>query len=439
MLPKLREFRNRLKIGGAADNALYFAKVDVRSCFDSIPQRKVINLLERLVSANDYRTARHAEIKALFTGRAKNDDDRHSNISRKFVSNGYNGNDFFDFQEMLNNGLSKSRAKTIFVDSVVQSTETRDYVLDLLSEHIERNIVKVGKKYYRQKNGIPQGSILSSLLCNLFYAQLEKENLSFTGDRDCLLLRMIDDFLLITTRQEKATRFLQIMHDGIPDFGVSVKPEKSLTNFPAEINGFSIATLSSQTSPFPYCGNLIDPTTLNLSKDRERIRSLGPISDTLTVEFSKQPGRSFRRKALNALKLQMHSMFLDSSFNAITTVLSNLYHSYTETAQKCFAYIKGLPAQKRPSSRLLSQTVEDVISLSFVMMSRRERRTGQWEQYECVVSKMSAQWLACTAFSKVFAQKQTKYQVLLAWLARETARARLTAEEIRLLTSVIPR
>ena len=436
MFPRLRKFRDCLRSRGASPTVLYFAKVDVRSCFDSIPQQKIMALMEKLISAEDYRIARHAEIRALFTGNTTNNTSSHSHVSRSFISHGYDGSDFLDFQDMLKDGLAKSKFRTIFVDSVVQSLESREDVLNLLSEHVERNIVKVGKKYYRQKNGIPQGSILSSLLCNLFYAQLEKENLSFAEEKDCLLLRMIDDFLLISTRREKAEQFLQVMHDGVPEFGVSVKPEKSLTNFPTEINGFSIASLSSQ-SPFPYCGNLIDTTTLDISKDRERSRNMGPIAHTLTVEFTKTPGRTFQRKALNALKIQMHGMFLDTSYNTMSTVLSSLYQTYVETAQKCFAYIKSLSAQNQPSVRLLVKTVEDIISLSFALMSRRGRRTGQWVQYECAVSKRFARWLACTAFSTIFGRKQTKYQLLLAWLAQGMTRARLSPKETQLLTSVV--
>ena len=436
ILPKLRKFQGHLKSDGISGTALYFAKVDVRACFDSIPQQEVMKLVEDLITADDYRIARHAEIRTLFSGNATDSKDQSSTISRKFVFNAYNGDDFLDLQDVLSESLSKSRTKTVFVDSVIQSTETKDNLLTLLSEHIERNIVKMGKKYYRQKNGIPQGSILSSLLCNLFYAQLEKKELDFARSSDCLLLRMIDDFLLISTQQGKAEKFLQIMHDGVPQFGVSIKPEKTLANFPAEINGFHVEELPSH-SPFPYCGNLIDPQTLDISKDRERTRHLGPISDTLTVELTKTPGRTFQRKTLNALKIQMHGMFLDSSFNALSTVLVNLYHIYTETAQKCFAYIKSLPTQKQPSAKLLIKTVEDVIALSFALMSRRGRCTGQWSEYKCGVSKKSAQWLACTAFGEVFGQKQTRYQLLLAWLARWIAKSKLTAKEAELLTSVV--
>jgi hypothetical protein len=38
---------------------------------------------------------------------------------------------------------------------------------------------KIGSKLFRQKEGIPQGSKISSLLCSIFYAALEARHLSF--------------------------------------------------------------------------------------------------------------------------------------------------------------------------------------------------------------------------------------------------------------------
>jgi telomerase reverse transcriptase len=42
--------------------------------------------------------------------------------------------------------------------------------------------VKMGPDYYRQMVGIPQGSVLSSLLCSFFYGDLEKRFGMFTED-----------------------------------------------------------------------------------------------------------------------------------------------------------------------------------------------------------------------------------------------------------------
>ena len=74
----------------------------------------------------------------------------------------------------------------------------------------------MGKQFYRQKVGIPQGSVVSTILCNIFYADLEKKKLPFLTDSEGLLLRLIDDFLFISMNQDHAKTFLQYMHNGIP-------------------------------------------------------------------------------------------------------------------------------------------------------------------------------------------------------------------------------
>jgi len=158
---------------------------------------------------------------------------------------------------------------TVFVDSVIQRQETHDKLLSLLGEHIERNIVQIGNKNYRQKSGIPQGSIVSSLLCSFFYAELEKEVLDFLDPSQSLLLRLIDDFLLISTERAVVERFVQVMHAGIPEYGLSIKREKSRVNFDVQVGGVAITKFPTVTD-FPYCGNAINTVDLHISKDASR-------------------------------------------------------------------------------------------------------------------------------------------------------------------------
>lgn len=56
----------------------------------------------------------------------------------------------------------------------------------MLEEHITENIVKIGHEYYRQIVGIPQGSVLSAILCSFFYGDLERKKFKFTEDPDCV-------------------------------------------------------------------------------------------------------------------------------------------------------------------------------------------------------------------------------------------------------------
>lgn len=135
--------------------------------------------------------------------------------------------------------------------------------------YMQANFPKIGKKFFRQKSGIPQGSIVSTILCSFFYGELESKKLTFIGE-DCLLLRMIDDFLFITIDREKAQTFIQIMHDGLPEYGAQVNPDKSLVNFDITVNGKKISRLQIGSLEFPYCGNIINTKTLNIKKDRTR-------------------------------------------------------------------------------------------------------------------------------------------------------------------------
>ncbi|EOD49286.1 putative telomerase reverse transcriptase protein [Neofusicoccum parvum UCRNP2] len=135
----------------------------------------------------------------------------------------------------------------------MEQQQSKNEVMKLLTEHVERNIVKVGKKYYRQKTGIPQ-------------------------------------------EREHAERFLQIMYEGNEDYGISIKKDKTLTNFTCRIGETEVPRLPSQTS-FPYCGIRISTRDLNITKDFQ-LKDQRRVRDGLTVEFSKLPGQTFHRKTL---------------------------------------------------------------------------------------------------------------------------------------------
>lgn len=276
LYPKVKEFRARLLRSNRANEDLYFAKVDVQSCFDTIPQHQVLKLMERLCSERNYRITRHAEIKTSETY----DYDGCAKVSpkpaRKFVAGAVAGHDFRTFEELLRDIPAREKKRTIFVDSVVQTLQDRDQLVDLLQEHVERNVIKIGKKFFRQKQGIPQGSVLSSLLCNFFYAEFEKECLGFLTTSDSLLVRLIDDFLLISTNLSHATKFLQIMHVGNVEYGINVRSDKSLASFGFAIDGTALPRLMKTS--FPYCGTMIDTKTLEITKDRERRTDTGLVA-----------------------------------------------------------------------------------------------------------------------------------------------------------------
>jgi len=193
---------------------------------------------------------------------------------RKWISFAASPSDFQSFEHNLETRFAVGKKHTVFVENIVSQFRNRNELLNMLSQHVQHNMVKIGKKFYRQKNGIPQGSILSSILCNYFYSDLEARHLSFLKAPGGLLLRLVDDFLLVTTDRQHAKKFLQVMHDGLPEYGVTVNPAKTLVNFEVSVNDTKVTRLVGSHN-FPYCGNFIDTKTLNLTKDRGTKKDMG--------------------------------------------------------------------------------------------------------------------------------------------------------------------
>jgi telomerase reverse transcriptase len=275
MFPKLEAFKTSLRREGLGDRPLYFAKVDVLSCFDTIPQQRLLSMVESLVTSQAYQTGKHVEISPL--GALQRLDGEHANPAplKRWVSHTAAAQDAKSFTHLVQDKLVGTKSNTIFVDTNLQRQETKHDLMHLLHEHIERNLVQIGKRFYRQKTGIPQGSILSSILCNYFYAELERDVLSFVHGSDCLLLRLLDDFLLITTNRRHAERFVRVMHRGHADYGVDIKPAKSMTNFDVVTDDGVRVPKCSPATQFMYCGVCIDTATLEVRKNTERSSRAG--------------------------------------------------------------------------------------------------------------------------------------------------------------------
>lgn len=238
------------------------------------------------------------------------------------------------------------------------------------------------------------------------------KHLDFLVESESLLLRLIDDFLLITTNQSHARRFLQVMVDGNEDYGISVNTKKSLANFEILVNRSKIPQPHGRTV-FPYCGMLIDTRTLEVSKDRARKEAL--VSNTLTVDHDRRPGQSFRRKALMSLKIQMQALVLDTSLNAPALVAAGLYQNFTETAMKMHRYLMSLPRRKRPTAEMVMEVMQDLVKLASNSASGT-RCTKMATEWTCSISRKQMQWLAATAFEDVLRKKQTAYVDVLDWL-----------------------
>lgn len=403
---------------GPDHGPLYFAKVDVQAAFDTIPQAAVISLMNSVPSQSRYEMIRHVEVTPN-----EGDTIASSKVVKRWHTSAKAGGDTSTFLEMLALQTAPSKKNAVYVDNIFRKAHSTRDLLALMASHIQQNLVKIGKKYYRQKEGIPQGSVISSVLCNYFYADLERTRLQFLHADDCLLIRLIDDFLLITTDQTKASHFVTIMQGGIPEYGVRVSPPKTLVNFPMSVDGAPVPTMRDGYSGFPYCGTLINIHSLEVTKDRGLTSAASAardptVSNALTVEFTRHPGKNFKRKTLNAFKLQSHLMFFDTRHNSPQTVLRSLSEALVETATKAWAYARCLAGPRQPSPKVWVETIDDLVTVAYLLLTSRARKT-RYPAYECRVTKTQVRWLALGSFRTVLERKQAQYGEVLAWLGLE--------------------
>jgi telomerase reverse transcriptase len=270
---------------GHRDKPLYLAKVDVQACFDTVPQEHLLEVATALLSSDEYTIENHAKVKPPQVI-AQRQDTVNTKAVIKFHAHARpaNNNNKLEGQLHLPGRQDPmDQGNVIAVGPLGHQSHRKQAIAELLREHVEYNIVKIGKKYYRQKNGIPQGSVLSSLLCNFFYGSLEKDILQFTKRDDTFLIRLIDDFLLITQDKSTAVRFLEVMHGGIPNYGISVKPEKSLVNFDCCVNEQKVPRCLGDD--FSYCGLLINDQTLDIKKNAATRVNTSMISSFLLLRL----------------------------------------------------------------------------------------------------------------------------------------------------------
>ncbi len=138
-------------------------------------------------------------------------------------------------------------------------------ILNILKLLIRNHVVKINGNYYVQTRGIPQGSSLSTVLCDIYLGAMERKYWPelLNDQSESLLLRHVDDYLLATTDRAKAQEFANTIMSGIQEFDVSAKPSKTVTNF-APKDDESEMKFQELERPMLWCGMAFYPTTLEV-------------------------------------------------------------------------------------------------------------------------------------------------------------------------------
>jgi hypothetical protein len=374
---------------------LYFASVDIRHCYDNINQEKLLDIVQKNLSEDDYMIHRYSLL------HSSQSTDRVMKKKRSKVGPPETFNAFYRRAA----GLNGQTHGAVFLDEAASSLANKEKILSLLREHLQSNIMitngRHGNRFLLQKKGIPQGSVLSSFLCNFYYGDVERNLLSphlfkkslngssqesvhkAAAEHLHLLVRIIDDFLLITTDRAMHRAFLQIMHRGEASLGVQVNQDKIYSNIEVEISheDGTAYTIHDTTSggKFPWCGMLFDTSSCEVKIDYSRFAN-GNAANGLSVARTEREGEQLRLRMKTFVRPRCVPILFDGSINSPSTVATNFFEMMLLCAVKTMEYLVSSDMVGRLVKNVgfLFSCIDDLIFFAFQRVLdtlRQERHT----------------------------------------------------------------
>jgi telomerase reverse transcriptase len=398
---------------------LFFTSSDIKHCYDTINQKRLFKLMRSMVEEEIYLT------KDKFVLCSKGDNSAMRCMWKKTTCPPEK------FSRSSPSNLGGQYSNAIFVDGVYCSIETNKTINGLLRDHIFGQVVvangNFGPRYLHQRNGIPQGSILSSMFCNTYFGSLEEvlfENvfdksasrfIRGNSSNECdsilvknpnalhLLLRIVDDFLLISTDKNASIRFLEKLNVGIPSLGVKVNADKTRVNYSAP----GRMLCDQYQSFFPWCGLLINTVTCEITLDYERFSGEKAI-DTVSVYRLGSEGSNLRKAMKGFVRPRCNQQLLFSSrINSIDSVRLNFYQTFLLCAIKTIHYIDciGTVSSSKKQRNFIHDSVCDTIQYTFLLISSKLKDDFHLCWGDAV-------WLGKRAFSHVLKTKTKRHKCL---------------------------
>ncbi|XP_046628901.1 telomerase reverse transcriptase-like isoform X1 [Neodiprion virginianus] len=308
----IEKWRNLVdKFRNERNTTMYLVCCDIQNAYGAIDQNKLLAIVESLAhSAGPQLSLKWYKI-------SKNINAVKSNCSRSKKC--------FKYPELE----LPVHSKSIFAcgsDKVVK-VRTKVLLREIKKNVLMQNILISNQRYLLQK-GIAQGAILSTALCDLYYAHMVETNLSEFKDKG-LLCRYVDDFLFATEDKALAERFLQYVHKGCPDYNCSFNAAKTRTNLPGYEHTMNDIT---------YLGYNIHPKTLEVTSDFSK----SPRYTTVLSKPRYQILQTFHKRLSNLASLKIDGMVLDLKINSEDTIIHNVNCMFKRQAERCLWLLSAL-------------------------------------------------------------------------------------------------
>jgi telomerase reverse transcriptase len=266
-----------------------------------------------------------------------------------------------------------------------------------LASNIFRASGNGGQRCLLQTEGISQGSILSSMLCNIYFGNVEGILLDGVFDKtslqvirggtstDCdtlfahanhklhLLVQIVNDFLLISTSKLASIHFLEKLNKGIPSLGVKINPLKSQANSPISMENTSTGKMEAVQvcqNFFPWCRLLIDTRTCKVTLDFNHYPGL-LATDAVAIHLMGNEGLNLKKKMQDFVRPRCCQKLLFSScINGIDMVRLNFYQMLLLCAIKLIHYVNESDSRTAlvTHQNLIYRSAVDTICYAYLLI-----------------------------------------------------------------------
>lgn len=352
---KMRRFRSVLEEAAQGTPKYYVAVCDLEKCYDNVKTALLYDLVKDLLSnaagadeedggfvVHKYTVTHYqASMEKPFTKKLK------------FVTAFGEKHKFEEAVPLI----SQKFRSSVIADQVVYDSIPREEVLQKVRAHLFNHMVTLPihekdgcTKRFTQVTGIPQGSVLSPLLCNLYYGNAERqifgsdEQVRLLGLLDkSLILRWMDDYIMISTDQQCVKHFLQRAHQCLTPFGGGINPSKTRVNFDCsvELDGKKCELQQIPEDDIAWCGLLLDTRNLEIKINFWKKLLEFPLSASGSrAEY----GHSLRRVMKTYVRMKANAIVLDATLNSRSTVICTIFQMFLVTAMRTHCLLKKMGA-----------------------------------------------------------------------------------------------
>ncbi|CAJ1958847.1 unnamed protein product [Sphenostylis stenocarpa] len=423
---------------------LFIVTSDVLQAFDSIDQNNLLGIVKNILLKDEYFLKQYDQVvctrKSLWVQKQLTMLDKSKNDHTRFTS-------FTSFPSR----------HAVFVNQERWKLVKKKVLFSYLMEHVKHNVLQFDGKFYLQDVGIPQGGILSPLLCSIYYGHLEKHVIfpfldktlesgsssreNNAGQTNCddrvspspyMLMRFIDDFLFISTSKKQADSFFSRLQRGFRGYNCYMNGKKFGANFDVEqISRSSLNRVSvgedGTTSFIPWSGLLINCNTMEIQADYTKYLG-NHLSSTLTVRWQGKPGINLKEKLCLFLRPKCHPLFFDSNINSAAVVRLNIYQVFLLCAMKFHCYIRDLSFICKLHKRYCSNIIQRSLRYMYLLIKKRMYSMSLNSDVQPILKleKEEVEWLGFHAYVQVLKRKESRHKELLAVLRSRLSSHRMS-------------